>query len=136
MVGGAINATGGSLVLTNFGPALVVGDKFTIFNQPVTGTGLTIKAKGFTVSNNLAVDGSVTVASVVPVTSPKITATVVGGVLNLAWPTGSGLHLQAQTNSLAGGLSNNWVNVSGVTDGSYLVTPNPGQPAVFYRLSQ
>ncbi len=136
VVGGAINATGGSLVLTNFGPALVVGDKFTIFNQPVTGTGLTIKAKGFTVSNNLAVDGSVTVASVVPVTSPKITATVVGGVLNLAWPTGSGLHLQAQTNSLAGGLSNNWVNVSGVTDGSYLVTPNPGQPAVFYRLSQ
>jgi hypothetical protein len=58
-----------------------------------------------------------------------------GGVLNLAWPATS-LHLQAQTNSLAAGLSSNWVNVGGVSGNSYSVTPNPANGAVFYRLSQ
>jgi len=57
-------------------------------------------------------------------------------VLQLTWPAGSGLHLQAQTNSVAVGLSNNWVNTTGGTDGSYSVTPNPAKGAVFYRLSQ
>jgi autotransporter-associated beta strand protein len=135
-VSGAITSTGGTLVLTNFGPTLVVGDKFTIFSQPLTGTALTIQSKGFTVTDNTAVDGSVTVASVVATTKPTITAKITGGVLQLTWPAGSGLHLQAQTNSVAVGLSNNWVNTTGGTDGSYSVTPNPAKGAVFYRLSQ
>ena len=136
VVAGSINSTGGTLVLTNFGPALSVGDTFFILNQPLTGTNLTIQATGFSVTNNLAVNGSVTVTSVVPVTSPEITATYSGGVLSLSWPVGSGLHLQAQTNSLPVGLSNNWVNVTGASGNSYSTTPNPTNGAVFYRLSQ
>lgn len=135
-VNGSITSTGGTLVLTNFGPTLAVGDKFTLFSQPLTGTALTIKSTGFTVADNLATDGSVTVTSVVLPTSVPITSTYSGGVLSLSWPAGSGLHLQAQTNSLANGLSNNWVNVGGVTGNSYSTTPNPAKGAVFYRLAQ
>jgi fibronectin-binding autotransporter adhesin len=135
VVTGAINSTGGTLILTNYGPSLAVGDKFNLFGQAVSGTALTIKSTGFTVANNLAVDGSVTVTSVVP-TSVKITASYSGGVLNLSWPAGSGLHLQAETNSLSVGLNNNWVNVSGVSGNTYQATPNSTSGAVFYRLSQ
>jgi autotransporter-associated beta strand protein len=135
VVAGTITSAGGTLVLTNYGPSLAVGDTFTIFNQAVTGTALTIQTNGFTVANNLAVNGSVTVTSVAVTTRPTITASYSGGVLNLAWPATS-LHLQAQTNSLAVGLSNNWVNVGGVSGNSYSVTPNPANRAVFYRLSQ
>ena len=136
-VSGGITEAGGSLVLTNFGPTLAVGDRFVIFNQATTGSALTVQSKGFTVANNLATDGSVTVTSVtVTPTSVPITATYSGGLLNLSWPAGSGLHLQAQTNSLAVGLSNNWVNVGGVTGNSYSTTPGTAKGAVFYRLSQ
>jgi len=123
--------------LTNFGPSLAVGDRFVIFNQATTGSGLTIQSKGFTVANNLATDGSVTVTSVtVTPTSVPITASYSSGVLSLSWPAGSGLHLQAQTNSLSVGLSSNWVNVGGVTGNSYSTTPGTAKGAVFYRLSQ
>ncbi len=135
-VNGSITSTGGTLVLTNFGPNLAVGDKFTLFSQPLSGSALTIKSTGFSVANNLAMDGSVTVTSVVSPTSVPITATYSGGVLSLSWPAGSGLHLQAQTNSLAVGLSNNWVDVGGVTGNSYSTTPNPAKGSVFYRLAQ
>ncbi len=36
-VAGSINYTGGTLKLTNAGPRLAVGDKFSIFNKPVIG---------------------------------------------------------------------------------------------------
>jgi len=134
-VSGGITVSGGSLVLTNFGPSLAVGDRFVIFNQATTGSGLTIQSKGFTVANNLATDGSVTVTSVtVTPTSVPITASYSSGVLSLSWPAGSGLH--AQTNSLSVGLSSNWVNVGGVTGNSYSTTPGTAKGAVFYRLSQ
>ena len=133
VVSGAISSTGGTLALTNVGPNLVAGDTFAIFNQPVTGTALTLQSTGFTVQDNG--DGSYTVTSVV-VSNPTITATVSGGVLNLAWPSGTGLHLQAQTNSVNVGLSTNWVNVGGVSGNSYSTTANPANGAVFYRLSQ
>ncbi len=133
VVSGAITSTGGTLVLTNVGPGLVVGDTFAIFNQPVTGTALTLQTTGFTAHDNG--DGSFTVTSVTLVTPPTITTTFTGGVLNLSWPSGTGLHLQAQTNSVSVGLRSNWVNVGGVTGNSYSVTPNPANGAVFYRLS-
>jgi len=38
-VAGTISNSGGSLKLLNFGPNLVVGDKFKIFNQSVIGAG-------------------------------------------------------------------------------------------------
>jgi fibronectin-binding autotransporter adhesin len=125
---------GGTLKLINAGPQLVVGQKFTIFSQAVTGV-MPVVTPGFTVQNDLAVDGSVTVTAVLP--PPTITSSVTGNQLNLSWPAAwtGGVRVQAQTNSLAVGVSGNWVTIPG-TDASntYSVTINPANPTVFYRL--
>jgi autotransporter-associated beta strand protein len=70
---GAINYTGGTLQLINVGPTLQVGQRFVLFSEPVTG-GMPITTLGnFTVINNLAMDGSVTVQTVATPPAPKIT---------------------------------------------------------------
>lgn len=136
-VAGAISNSGGTLKLFNFGPNLVAGDKFTIFNQPVSGAAMTIVSPGFTVNNNLAVDGSVTVTSVAAPGSGQITATLSGGQLNLWWPAAwTGLHLQSQTNSMMLGLSTNWITIPGTDAGNSYVAPvNNANGCVFYRLA-
>jgi autotransporter-associated beta strand protein len=138
VVAGAINRTGGSLQLVNSGPALAVGDKFIIFNKAVAGgAGMPIVATGFTVNNNLGLDGSVTVATVASVTPPQITNSVSGGNFNLTWPSGTGLSLQVQTNSLSVGLSTNWVTIPGTaTVNTYSAPVNTASnTCVFYRLA-
>jgi hypothetical protein len=139
---GAINITGGTLKLINAGPALQPGDKFTLFpvaypGQIVGANLLTIAPVGFTVNAaNLGVDGSVTVATVLP--APTITASVTGSTLNLSWPSSwiGAMHLQSQTNTLAKGLGTNWVDIPG-TDAAatYSATLNRTNASVFYRLS-
>ena len=56
--------------------------------------------------------------------------------LVLNWPADHiGWQLQAQTNRVSVGLSNNWVNVSGTTGTNQVIIPvNPGNGTVFYRL--
>jgi fibronectin-binding autotransporter adhesin len=139
-VTGFITRTGGTLLLTNSGPTLTVGDKFTIFNKAVAGgASMPIVATGFTVNNNLAVDGSVTVTSVVVVTPPTLSATFSGGNVNLSWPAAStGLNLQVQTNTLSTGLKSNWVIIPGTSAGNSYSAPvnTASNTAVFYRLSQ
>ena len=133
---GTINATGGKLNLINFGPQLKVGDKFTVFSGPVyNGDLMTVVGQGFTVQNNLAVDGSVTVTGVSP--APTLTGTVSGGNLNLSWPsTYTGYVVQVQTNSLAVGLSTNWVTIPGTDAGNTYSAPLVNtNKAVFYRLA-
>ena len=136
LTAGTVTATGGTLKLINAGPAVQVGDKFTLFSQPVTGGGtMTIVSPGFTVANNLAVDGSVTVSAILP--APTITAGVVGNQLNLSWPAGwtGGVHLQGQTNTLAVGISTNWVTIPGTDlSNTYSTAINPTNRAVFFRL--
>ena len=127
---------GGTLKLINGGPALVSGDKFTIFNQPVANL-TTIVSPGFTVVNNLAVDGSVTVNTVMP--PPTLTNSVSGGgtTLNLSWdPAWIGaMHLQNQTNTLGVGISTNWVIIPGSDAAStFSAQIRLTNPAVFYRL--
>lgn len=136
-VGGSINNSGGTLKLLNFGPSLVVGDRFVIFNEPVAGAALTIVSPGFTVTNNLAVDGSVTVTAVASSGTGQLAATISGGQLNLSWPVvWAGLHLQSQTNSLATGLSTNWGTIPGTDTGnSYFTALNNPNASVFYRLA-
>lgn len=134
-VGGGISSSGGTVTLLNFGPAVVVGDKFTLFNQPVAGgAAMPMVSPGFSVANNLAVDGSVTVTAVAP--PAIITPTLSGGILNLSWPAAwTGLHLQAQTNPLTIGLSTNWVAILGSdATNNYATTVNPNA-SVFYRLA-
>ena len=136
-VGGTINSSGGTLELLNYGPAVVAGDKFTIFNQPVGGAAMTIVSPGFSVTNNLAVDGSVTVTDIAPPETATITPMLSGAQLTLSWPAAwTGLHLQAQTNSLAVGLNTNWVTISGtdVANG-FTNTLNTTNGSVFYRLA-
>jgi len=88
---------GGSLRLTNVGPALVVGDKFTLFSQPIAGgAGVTITSSGFTVANNLATDGSVTIATVTVVQPPAPTL----GKVSIS---GTNIVITATNNSGAGG---------------------------------
>lgn len=135
-VTGGVNYAGGTLELVNAGSSLAVGDQFTLFNQAVSGgAAVRILSPGFTVINNLAVDGSVTVSSVISARQ-TITASVSAGQMTLSWPN-AGVHLEVQTNSLAVGLSTNWFSIPGTTaSNSYTVPLNSTNGCVFYRLAQ
>ena len=140
---GAVTASGGTLRLVNFGPALTVGDKFTIFastNAGVIGGGaMTIVSPGgYTFANNLAVDGSVTVTAVAAPGSETITAARSGGNVNLSWPAGwTGMRLQSKTNTLSQGVNpGTWFYIPGTELGNtyssaLLIRSNT---CVFYRL--
>lgn len=135
---------GGTLNLTNIGPRLQVGQRFVLFSTPVSG-GLFINplpdADGttYTFTNDLASDGSVTVATVAPIvdTNPtNITVSFSGGILTLSWPESHiGWTLEAQTNALSTGLNTNWVSLGYEGTNSVGVTINPTNPTVFYRLT-
>jgi autotransporter-associated beta strand protein len=138
-VSGSLNNTGsGTLLVTNLGPALAVGDTFTLFSQPVTGGGtMSVLGGGANWPNNLAVDGSISVLSIIPAgpTHPEpITVTSTNGGLKLNWPT-IGWRLEVQTNTLAKGLYTNWANWTGATTTNNVNIPiNPTNPATFFRL--
>jgi fibronectin-binding autotransporter adhesin len=137
-VTGNITYTGGKLTLLTADAQVTPGDKFFIFNKPVTGGGaIPILSPGCTVQNNLAVDGSVTVLTSQPLPT-ALTASVVGGTqFNASWPAAwtGGVHLQGQTNTLAQGLRNtNWVDVAGTTTTNVFSSPVNTNRAVFYRM--
>ncbi len=68
VVTGTLTKTGaGTLKVVNLGPALSVGDTFTLFSQPLAGgSGVTVSGGGATWVNNLQTSGSITVASIIP----------------------------------------------------------------------
>jgi fibronectin-binding autotransporter adhesin len=129
---GAITYTSGTLQLINVGPTPTVGDKFVLFSEPITGgAGIPISSPGFTVMNNLAVDGSVTIAAVTQPPPPKInnvsllngTNLVIQGTNNFG-PGGSWDLLA--TNILGGPLANWPVINSGTFDANgNLILTNP-----------
>jgi hypothetical protein len=84
-------------------------------------------------TNTLAADGTLRIVSLAP---PNIGVRVTGNQLSLSWPSvNTGWYLQAQTNSISVGLSNNWVNVPGsITTNFVIMTINPTNGCVFYRL--
>jgi autotransporter-associated beta strand protein len=134
-VGGTLSNTGtGSIIVSNLGPALVVGDTFTLFNQALSGGNtMSVVGGGATWNNNLAVDGSITVASVIPVgpTQPEpIVVSKSGTNLDLNWPT-TGWRLQAETN-LASSNWFDWPNSSMTNAVSIPINTNP--PTLFFRL--
>jgi autotransporter-associated beta strand protein len=82
-VTGTITHTGGgTLTVTNLGPALTTGDSFQIFNQPVAnGESILINGGDVTWTNKLAVDGSIAVLSAgapPPVPATNLTIQAVG----------------------------------------------------------
>jgi autotransporter-associated beta strand protein len=74
VTGGLTNNGAGTVKVTNVGPTLAVGDTFTLFSQPVTnGSALTVTGGGATWANRLAVDGSISVLTVIPQVAPSAT---------------------------------------------------------------
>lgn len=139
---------GGILTVTNLGPNLITGDSFKLFNHPVSGFTVTNLPQTFVQNgatnnyvwlNNLAVDGTIQVtagASLVNPNPTNIVTSISGSLLTLSWPADhTGWTLQMQTNSLAGGLGTNWVDVAGSTViNSTNITVDPTLPAAFFRL--
>jgi autotransporter-associated beta strand protein len=132
--------TGSSLVVSNLGPALVAGDKFYLFNQAVTNGNLVTLtvptlSGGLGFTNMLNVDGSIEVVQAVNPNPGTIQFSLSGNALTLSWPTNLGWTLQAQTNTLSVGLRTNWFDVTGSTTVTQsVITINPANPTVFYRL--
>jgi hypothetical protein len=86
--------------------------------------------------SNLKTNGIITIVGV-PTTPPALTSVATSTNLTLSWGTTNvGYQLQVQTNTLAIGLSTNWVPVVGSeTNATYVVPITPENPTVFYRLS-
>jgi hypothetical protein len=136
------NAGFGTVIVSNVGPALAVGNRFKLFSSPVlNGGALAVTGGGVIWKNNLAVDGSVSVLSLalpphpvinnVSLTGPNL---VLGGTNGLA---GAGYYLLSSTNialPLAG-----WTHeLNGAFDvnGHFIITNavTPGAPDKFYIL--
>ncbi len=137
VVNGSLNNTGtGTLTVANLGPALSVGDKFTLFSKAVgNGSALTVTGAGATWQNDLASDGSITVltVSLVNPNPPVMQVSVSGNSLSLAWPTNLGWTLQ--TNSVGLTATNQWFSYPGseaITNVN--ITINPGKTNVFFRM--
>jgi autotransporter-associated beta strand protein len=138
--GGVSNTGNGVVTVKNLGPALAVGNQFTLFSSAVSG-GDTLSVTGGSATwlNNLATDGSITVQTVSTIAgySTNISYHVSGGSMTISWPaTHLGWILQSQTNSLSTGLSTNWVNVAGTAAVTSTNIPMSATvPTAFYRLA-
>lgn len=142
LVAQTIVPNGATLVVTNIGDALQAGDTFQLFSVPVSGFAsiqLPELPESLYWTNRLAVDGSIQVLSagpVIPTYPTNITCRIEGGQIEISWPdTHIGWRLQAQTNTLAVGLSTNWVDVPGseLTNVVRLAIGGTNQ-ATFFRL--
>jgi len=140
VTGLATNNGTGSVIVTNLGPTLAVGNQFYLFSQPVTnGNALTVTGGGATWLNNLAVDGSISVLTVIPTvnTNPataNFQATAASGTLNFSWaPDHKGWQLY--TNSVGLTAASSWFPLIGsaaVTNET--ITINPATSKVFFQL--
>jgi hypothetical protein len=70
-----------------------------------------------------------------PTGPAHLTNVLSGTSLNLSWPGGQGWRLQAETNSINIGISNNWHYVTDGSVNTYGATVNPTNPSVFYQLT-
>jgi hypothetical protein len=130
---------GATLIITNVGLALKGGDVFHVFNQGVSFANVTLPtvAAGLTLSNRLAIDGSLVVTPALNQTNITFAYTRTNGVLSLSWPQDhAGYRLQTQTNAVGLGITTNWVTVAGSTNVLGLsITNNPAtNGSVFFRL--
>ncbi|HTY88256.1 MAG TPA: autotransporter-associated beta strand repeat-containing protein [Candidatus Acidoferrum sp.] len=131
-VAGTVAASAGGVKLVNLGPALAVGDKFTLFSQPVqNGAALTVTGAGQNWANHLAEDGSVTVLTA-PWPWGVLNFTNLGNRLQFSW-IGS-FKLQSQTNSLNVGIGTNWVDYPGGDTNPITVPMDATKGTVFFRL--
>lgn len=140
-VTGTLTNTGtGFVIVTNLGPTLTVGQQFYLFSQPVpNGNALTVTGGGATWTNHLAVDGSITVQTVLPTVSTNAAtanfkATAASGALSFTWAPDH-LGWQLYTNAVGLTATNSWFPVAGsaaVTSES--ITINPANAKIFFQL--
>jgi autotransporter-associated beta strand protein len=130
----ALSASGGTVKVQNAGPALQVGDKFTLFSKPVqNGATLTVTGGGANWVNNLATDGSISVSSLIVVTPPPLGFVNSGGGLTFSW-TNSSFKLQAQTNTTHVGIGTNWADYPNGATSPVTVPFDVKNGTVFFRL--
>jgi fibronectin-binding autotransporter adhesin len=130
---------GGTLVVTNLAGTLNLGDSFTVFSAGsftgnftnVTGSAGPGLAYSFNPTN-----GTVRLVVGIPSTPTNLLYSATGGNLTLNWPASYvGWILQAQTNTLNVGISNNWVDVPGSAATNSVTFPiRAVNPTVFFRL--
>ncbi len=140
-------AYGGTLVLKNLAGNLTVGQSFTLFTTPGTGSfsSVTSITPGQTVTwdtSTLNSDGKVKVLTAVSSAAPTLTSSVTtgagGSTLNIGWDSAYlGSTLQMQSNPTSIGISTNWVAVPGSTTTNMMSLPiDPAAGSTFYRLVQ
>jgi alpha-galactosidase len=127
---------GGTLAVTNLGPALADGDSFKLFNETGTASfaniNLPILQNGLGWTNKLAVDGSIAVIQSVSLNPANLVAQSNDGNLTLSWPADHiGWHLQSQTNSLG---TNWWDVIGSEATNSWTVPISATNQSVFCRL--
>ncbi|HEX5218331.1 MAG TPA: autotransporter-associated beta strand repeat-containing protein [Verrucomicrobiae bacterium] len=133
---------GGRLVVTNLSGTPAAGDSFKLFNAAnysgaFSSVVLPPLASPLYWTNNLAVDGTITVVSPVNVTPTSIAFAVTGNSLQLSWPPDrTGWRLEIQTNHPATGLSTNWFTVPGSSGTNEIYLPiDTANASVFLRLA-
>jgi len=128
---------GGTLNVTNLGPALAAGDSFKLFSEAGTASFANINlpalpnALGWT--NKLAMDGSIAVIQAASLNSTNLAVQFSNGNLTLSWPADhTGWHLQSQTN----GLGTNWWDMTGSAGTNIWIGPiDETIPGLFFRLA-
>jgi fibronectin-binding autotransporter adhesin len=142
---------GGALVVTNLGDTAYANGSsnvFRLFNitgNTISGTFTNITLPVLPANElwvtNLSLDGSIALVNTSPsinMNPPAMEVSFNGTQLTLGWPTNLGWILQSQTNTLGVGLttpSNTWFDVAGsVAQTNAVITINPTNPTVFYRL--
>jgi autotransporter-associated beta strand protein len=125
---------GGNLVVSHLGPeALAAGDSFQLFNIGGSGNFASITPAltgGFSWEFNPAT-GVLSVTG--PGNQPQLGFEKIGNNLVFSW-TVTGFKLQAQTNSLNVGISNNWVDYPNGATSGVSVPIDQGNSTVFFRL--
>jgi autotransporter-associated beta strand protein len=141
-VSGLPIAYGGTLVLTNTGAELEVGDTFALFNASSYSGSFTLVSQTPNQivtwnTSQLTVNGTISVATVTPAvnTTPvPINHSVTGNTLNLSWPPDH-LGWTLQTNSVSVANSATWYPLAGsATVTNVSLTIDPSQTNVFFRL--
>lgn len=133
---------GGTLLLSNMSGGFVAGQSFKLFDAANYGVATfaqiqwPVLGAGLSWTNRLNQNGTLAVLGTVSPVPANLTFAVVGNALHLTWPLDhTGWVLEAQTNSLAVGLSNNWVRLPSSASTNAVILPmDPANGSVFYRL--
>lgn len=137
-VSGVLTKSGaGTLTVSNLGPSLNNGDKFTLFSQPVVNGNLLVVSgggPGIVWTNELAIDGSITVLSGGAAPPPTLNVSQSGSNLQFSW-TGGGFKLQSQTNALNVGVNGSaWGDYPGGGTSPVNVPVDKSKGTVVFRL--